>query len=335
MKHFLKLFVLGGCFFSSLSWAFSLQVHVVGKQVRWDNAITHSHGLVPSFWQPTHNLTPTTNWQPGSFASTPPSTIVVNSGAESASLPINFKGFEYHTGSSNPTVSNVAGSCIGSFSSPIALIVGNNCLGAYQLSTLDSVTPFAFIRPIFEVDDKQITDAFEGKPSGNYRGSTSITQFYQFNFGGITTKREISHTVFFDFNYEAASLNTVTITGNGVITPDYNLRADRVWGKTDYDVTAEGWFTNGLKLSLNPGRSKKYAMNGPNNSLLPYSILCTGCNDNLIVEKGDEIISTTLIPGSDTNSITFKIHTEYDEQHSSLEIGDYSDQYILIFEPNI
>ncbi|MPW30812.1 hypothetical protein F9L16_17640 [Agarivorans sp. B2Z047] len=322
--------------FSPFVFAFSLEADIYGGNLQWRTALESGNGLVPSFWQPTSNLAPTTSWTPGAFVGALPSYVTVSSGSSSVDVPVDFVGVEYHVGGAGSIAApSPGGACEGNYSSPVAIAKGRACFTSYQLNTERSVTPFAFFRPIIDVANSNVLKAFDGKPEGVYRGTASFTFSYLFDVGGVTSKRDLTSSVSFVFNYVPSFISSVSIDGLGIIEANYDFHADRVWGATEYDVKAKGWFTEGVRVSLNHARDRNYELLGPSRVPLPYSIYCVGCVDNELVKDGRVSKYSTVVRGSDTDLVSFKVHASYDTTHSELEIGEYSDYFVLIFEPEL
>lgn len=328
---------------ASNSWASTLNVDLTAGVVRWDNAIhTGSDDMVPSFWTPTHGLTPTNKWIPGSFVTTPPTSIMVSSGGASIALPITFKGFEYHTGSAGPNVAfgGVTGTiCSGSgWDGVVASVFGTNCTFPNLLETSPSVvTPYAFIRPIFSIDDTAFTDAFDKQPQGLYRGSVSLSQFYQYYLGDIKTQYIDSQPFVLEITHTPAYITSVELTGESEMTTVYGIGTNTVSAQTSFDVIASGFFSNGMKMKLNGSDDYKLRNSG---SEIPYSIKCIGCsNGEYLVEEG--VVSNPSDPslkmsGAEVNTINFKIDVEFNSVPlDPLEVGSYTDTFTLIFEPDV
>lgn len=323
---------------TSNSWASTLNVDLTGGVARWVNAInTGGDEKVPSFWTPTHGLTPTDKWMPGSFVTAPPSSIDVSSGGMPVTLDIEFKGFEYHTGSAGPTIAfgGVTGTvCVGSqWDNVVARVFGTNCVFSNLLETPNAVTPYAFIRPIFSIDDTALAAAFEGKDSGLYRGSVSLSQFYQYYLGDIKTQYIDSQPFVLEIDHTPAFITSIDVSPPEEMKTVYGT--DTVSAKTSFVVTATGFFSNGMKVMLKTGED--YFLTGPSLSTIPYSIKCVGaCSDELFVDKGAVNLDTIKVDGAETNSINLNIDVEFESVPlDPLAVGYYRDTFTLIFEPDV
>ena len=284
-----NLLLVSLLFSISNGWASTLNVDLTGGVVRWDNAIVSSSGdgMVPSFWTPTHGLTPTAKWIPGAFVGTIPTGITMSSASTNFVVPITFKGFEYHTGSAAPTSGDPVpgGSSCGTWSPPIATVLGSSCLFPNILTTgTKVVTPYAFIRPIFSIDETDLADAFDGEDAGLYRGSVSLSQFYQYYLGDIKTQFIDSQPFVLEIDHTPAYITSVELTGESEMKTVYGVGTDTVSAKTSFDVTASGFFSDGMKVMLNS--SDDYILRN-SGSEIPYSIKCIGCsNGEYLVEEG-------------------------------------------------
>ena len=337
-----NLLLISLLFSTSNSWASTLNVDLTGGVARWGNAIVSSSGdgMVPSFWTPTHGLTPTAKWIPGSFVGSVPTGITMSSGSASFDLPITFKGFEYHTGSAAPTPGDLVsgGSACGTWNSPIATVLGDSCLFPNILTTgAKVVTPYAFIRPIFSIDDTALAAAFEGEDAGLYRGSVSLGQFYQYYLGDIKTQYIDSQPFVLEIDHTPAYITSVELTGESEMETVYGVGTDTVSAKTSFNVAASGFFSDGMKVMLNS--SDDYILRN-SGSEIPYSITCVGCSVADLVSEGvrtDPSPSfSSKVDGKDTNMINFKINVEFDSVPlDPLEVGSYTDTFTLIFEPDV
>ncbi|MCJ8303311.1 hypothetical protein [Shewanella sp.] len=340
-----NLLLVSLLFSTSNGWASTLNVDLTGGVARWGNAIVSSSGddMVPSFWTPTHCLTPTAKWIPGAFVTPPPTTIMMSSGGASIAFPITFKGFEYHTGSAGTVIGNGSSGgpycSSGDFTSGIATVMGGaGCLLVNNLTTgAKVVTPYAFIRPIFSIDDTALADAFDKQPQGLYRGSVSLSQFYQYYLGDIKTQYIDSQPFVLEISHTPAYITSVELTGESEMKPVYGVGTDDVSAKTSFDVTASGFFSDGMKVMLN--RSDDYILRN-SGSEIPYSIKCIGCSDGeYLVEEG--VVSNPSSPslkvsGVEVNTINFTIDVEFNAVPlDPLEVGSYTDTFTLIFEPDV
>ncbi len=333
-----KFLLLSLFFIASNSWASTLNLDLTGGVARWDNAINISgDSMVPSFWTPTQGLTPTDKWIPGGFVTLPPETITLYSGDESIDLPISFIGFQYHTGNAATKVGDSAsgGSSCGSWSSPIATVEGQGCIFPNILTTDEVVTPYAFIRPIFKIDSEALALTFDGQPSGIYSGSVWIDLSYQFYLGDIKTKFIDSQPFVLQINHTPAFITSVDVTEPLEMETVYGIGSDDVSAKTSVDVTATGYFSNGLKVMLKAG--DVYELIGPDAASIPYSLKCVGnCDEAFFVNNEGEVVNRTIKVTGDDNFIFFQIDIEFDSTPlDPLTVGEYIATFTLIFEPDV
>ncbi len=333
-----KCLLISLFFIVSNSWASTVNLDLTGGVARWDNAISTSGDyMVPSFWTPTQGLTPTDRWIPGGFTGTPPNKITLYGGNAEVSLPISFIGFEYHTGSALPTVGALAGGADCSvWTPPIATVQGTGCLFSNILTTGSRVvTPYAFIRPIFSVTDADLAESFDKQPGGLYTGSVSLSQFYQFYLGEVKTQFIDSQPFVLQINHTPAYLTDVTIVGEEEMTTVYGIGTNDVSASTSFVVTATGFFSNGINVSLQDANGS-YQLTGPDSSTIPYSIECVGCSKDIFVNEGKVENSTITVSAKDTDSIIFSVAVGFDSiSLDPLTVGEYSDTFTLIFAPDI
>ena len=324
----------------SNAWSSTVNLDFTAGVARWDNATVISGGdLVPSNWTQTPGLTPTDKWIPGTFASPPPTSIVVSSGGTDINLPIHFSGFEYNTGSAAASLgASVSGSCgTSEWNPPIASIQGeSNCLFTNTLTTSALVSPYASIRPIFSITDADLTRFFDLQPKGIYRGSVSLSQFYKYYLGADISQFTDSQAFELVIDHTPTYLTSVTLTGDSAMATVYGSSTNDVSAKTSFDVTATGYFSNGINVSLKGSRGRDYELIGPSPAKIPYTIKCPECSNKLLVENGTVKNPSSKVSGADVNSINFKIDVEFGPVDlDPLTVGSYSDTFTLIFEPDV
>ena len=327
----------------TLTVANTLKAQLNAGNLRWVNAYSISGGeqrFVPSSWSIVDNLIPADRWYPGALTSSSPNLLVLNSGNATVSVPFQVVGFEYNTGSAGPVEGSIEsnGCPESAFSTGIVQVIGVACFHSRELINHSTVTPYSFIRPVIEIDTQGLKDAFVGKPEGIYRGTVNVGNQYDYiinNNDNIRTRQYSNETIILEVDYEPSFLSSVEIVGNSEIRPIYDLNVNKMSGDTIFNGVAHGWFSNGLKLSLNPGRTE-YKMTGPASTQLPYSIECIGCEDNRLVENGKVINIQTNLPGEGVPTINFGIKVGYkDIDLDSVENGYYFDKFTLLFEPGI
>ena len=321
--------------------AVTLKADFSAGNFRWVNANPVSGSkYVPSTWDLAENLPPTKEWLPGGLAYTTTKSLVLSAGGESVTIPFEVKGFEYNTGSANPKVGGAASGSICSdvnYSSGIVRIAdGVACTYSHTLKTSAAFNPYSFIRPVFELDSGALELLFKDKPKGVYRGTVSVTNYYDYEFySGVRTRQYETTPVIVEINYEPAFITSVVITGDNELRTIYDYSRDVVSGNTTLNGVANGWFSNGMTVSLRKSRTD-YAMDGPHTTKIPYSIECIGCDDPLLVNEGIVQHQQTRVPGGDTAQVNFDLKISFsDVALNTVEVGAYSDTFVLFFEPDV
>lgn len=316
----------------------TIRAHVQGKSLHWDNVITlSSEQMVPSFWQHSVNLTATSSWLPGGLVEAGTNTIELTNGTDIISLPIQFLGFEYNLGSS---AASKGSDWLGDVckhtrftGSTIFLADGIQCFFQHKLVTPHAVTPYTFIRPVFNLDKNQVIGAFANKSAGVYSGQTRLHSQYLYDHNGIESRRYIDHIIAFELKHTPSTLTQVSVIGNSELQTSYDMRLKQVSGNTYFKITANGYFTQGLTVSLVNHRTD-YLMQGPNLTTLPYSIDCIGCATQSLVHEGKVETLQTHVSGKEVSIINFDIKLFFENQDLTLlEQGQYSDTLTLIVEP--
>lgn len=346
----LRTFMLVALMMPLVSYGSIVTAELKAGTWRWISGVPSASGIndhiVPSRWNVASGLPPTTEVVLGGATDTNEKNILLSSAGQSVSLPVTIVGFEYNLGelsSKYEVGSSQSGTpcnMYGSLNSNIGLTGDSLCIleNSYKISSeLESATPYAFIRPIIKFPNSEaIISAFSGKPTGKYIGAVPVTSFYDYYIPGssIKTRKYSVDVVNVEINYEPAFVSKVTVSGSGNI-PSVNFKNETVSGFTKLKIDAEGWFSNGLTVSLKPTRNV-YEMKGPLLTTIPYSIDCVGCLDHQLVESGSVINMDTSVPGNNTANISFDIDVSFsDIDLDTLENGDYSDTFILLIEAGL
>lgn len=340
----LALFLVNIVFIQKVC-AYTANATVKSGEVIWKNAypIEGSDTFTLSSWDSISNLLPTTEWSPASFATTMPTTMTLR-GPNSTTVEVELKliGMQYNIGG-NPIPEESPGNPIG---------VGNVCQNSNTSGNIYSVSdesnstcyvdktlrysasynPFYFARPIFKVSEEELTAAFDGKEIGTYSGAvTAPFGYYYQTSSGAKTYRIINKSFSFQVNYIPSYLDSIIVTGDGVIEPEYNTSNMTASGKTSYDIEALGYFVDGLELAL--PQEKFTLTESKYGTEIPITLNCDICNDPELVEAGVKKVDSTIItPVDSPESIKFKLDVSYSNiSAEDIETGKYSGTVILLF----
>lgn len=346
---FLPLMVLVIMLFPMSGHAFTANASFVGNTLKWKNATDAPIGsgsLVLTDWTPVSGMPPTTTWIPGNFASQPATSMTLSGPGGTAILPIVVNGIEYNWSSSAPVagigISTGVPICdfdsLGANSGYEANDNGTPCVSKYQIQNGNAVTPFYFIRPIFDIDAGDLSQALEGKASGTYSGTIPLSvRYYYVTSGGALSYFILSQSLTFVIDFQPAILTDVQITGNSVLAPVYNTSNSTVSGSTRFNITATGIFPNGITLTF---ENRTYEMSDAvSGSKIPYSIMCSSCSDNQIVLDGVyqlPSVETSVPIAGNAQLINFNLDVSYNNvDGKQLSSGTYSDTFTIIFKEKL
>lgn len=330
--------------------AATLNGSLTGNTLTWLNGMSQGSNITLSNWQLVSNLQPTTEWVPGTFMGTPPATLTLlgNTG-QSVEIPMQIVGLQYNLGQASgrfsisaiaPPGYNTCGTS--DQGGGIATVIGERCLAAKSYQASSAYTPFQFARPVIALDDAALVSAFQAARvgSGQYTGTVMVSPAYGFRSptGNWTYRKAMAVPVTLSLRYEAAMLSDITVSGSGVIPAQYDTRNHTVSGSTRYDVTAEGYFTDGLKLTFEDNMDGEYALNPQSGSgkAIPYDIDCGLCSDSNVVTNGVLNLSRgeTQVLGTGS-TLRFSFDISYNISAADIESGNYDDVFIVYFEENL
>ncbi|WP_255202825.1 hypothetical protein [Vibrio vulnificus] len=332
--------------------------------VVWNNAIPNSYfgnqAVSPSAWTIAQERT-TTEWYPATLDN--PSinsvTFVNHSTGESFVTSLQLLGLEYNLGNSashftqKDNGSNVglgvANECsTTSISASISKVAQESSLCVSRVGYLSTrrVEPFKFYRPVFSIPD--ISNDIFAAPvgSGTYTASVQLSPTFFFaSETGTMTYTRIPETLLITIDYNAAILESLTVSGDGYIEPQYDTTTKRISGTTRYDVVLGGTLPAGVVMTFSPATSS-YELTNVENSLekIPYTITCTvGCAnpDKVIVQDG--VLNSASFPDSEVitvngvgnNEVIVAYDISYDIDGNSISSGSYQGYFNVTYEVNL
>jgi hypothetical protein len=341
-RYVLNLIVFIGLLSVNTAYAsFDIRAEVKSGGIRWDN-VTLSHGkMVPSAWGTPPSLQSSTAWAAATFSSTPISsmTLIGAGGDSSKSIPISISGVQYNTAGIDYTqgANNLGSGCtLDEVALPIISVGGPNCISSTKLINTKNTSPFVFLRPMFEIVDSYVINALNGLPEGTYSASIPINIRYFYENNGISTFRNINEVMIFSFDYSPVQLDSINVMGDGVMVPLYDAKTRRISATTNFDITAYGYFDDGIILTL-PTQDYELVHSSESSITIPYDIVCSGCSTTNLVQQGKLLNDVTSIAsgaGVQTN-INFSLEFKYDISGESIISGDYSDEVMIMLEPSI
>ncbi|WP_045398377.1 hypothetical protein [Vibrio campbellii] len=349
-KVFHQLITTSALLISSYSHsAFYVNADVKSDSIRWDN-VTYGIGdnKVPSKWGVPPALRSVLSWSAGAFSVAPPNSITLKGGLDvetTDSIPISVTGVQYNTSGIDFTESvNTGGGGCTKDEVALPLITleseGVGCISSTTLTPSIASAPFLLFRPMFQIDDTAIINALYGKSEGSYSASVPIViSYYYVNTSGISTYRNISDVIIFNFNYDPVEITGLEVrSGDGIFTPTYNSSDRRVSSETSYQLEAMGFFHDGIVLTMPSQDYELIHTASPEVAAIPYSISCNECSSPELVNSDGVLINpvTTIGAGSGiSQSIPFNLSFKYDVDGETLMSGEYADTVTIMVGPGI
>ncbi len=346
--------------------SFSATMHgtITGNApIKWNTAVPVPllGGVAPSFWS-SKSTTTTTEWYPGSLSS-PEQEIVKFIDSESGlsfDTKLMWKGIEYKpatkgTGFQLNTYSDgnpgqgVAESCsISNVSLNLASISHDGTLCASNIGYLSvsgsSNTPFNFFRVALDLPD--LVNDIQGKQSGRYTAVIYSRPTYFFKSqSGILTYLEELEAITIQVDFTAAFFTDARIvSGNGNIAPIYNKIDKSVSGSTLYRVQVDGLFPEGIKMTFDPNKEYELVSHDNPSVTIPYYVTCSsGCASSLsLIENGQFVtsrypngITSSDVKNTAEGSLFINFEVRFNQSGDQLISSSYSDQFSILFEPNL
>ncbi|MEI6858746.1 MAG: hypothetical protein V5788_02980 [Shewanella sp.] len=337
----LMTFVNGGAYASTLNGV------IRGDTLSWTNGMTVEDDVITlSNWQIISGLQPTTAWAPGTFIGETPSSLTLIGEGQTFDIDIKVVGLQYNLGqAASHFLANASESAPGfsrcqssELGSSIATVIGESCLAEGVYTSGDMYSPFQFARPLIKIDEGALMAAFEdsGVGSGQYSGTMMVSPFYNFRApsGTWTYRKAMSLPVTLSLRYEPAFLTSIVVSGNGIMPAVYDKTNQTVSGEAVFNITATGFFTDGLKLTFED--DDFHLMGEETDTQIPYSITCTLCENLDIVIDGDmQLVGEETVASVNGEIIDFAIKVHYDAKGADVESDTYNDSFTVMFEENL
>ena len=343
----MKRLVLMSLLFAAMpNYAATLNINIEGQQVSFENAITlGGNQYTLSDWSIANGLTTTSQFLPSAFVTDKPDTMsLTNNAGQNIDIQIALKGLQYNVSSNFYMVDHselVAPICSTSnLSGNIVTLYDNdtqNCSADFSLEYPQSITPFYFYRPTFDIDTTSLLNALQGQEKGVYTATipADIKYYYQ-SSGGALTYRILPDVFTVNIDYTPNSLESIDVTGHGVLSPVYDKTNHTVSAQTTFNITALGQFSTGLSMTLLTNEFKLKSASGETS--IPYSIKCNeaNCEDTDWVKNGVNQLDnsqTSYVIQSPSSVINFDLNVNYQNISSTeVETGTYSGNFTVMFE---
>ena len=328
------------------SYAATLNINIEGQQVRFENAITlGGNNYTLSDWSIASGLTTTSQFLPSAFVTDKPDTMTLTSNSgQSLEAAIAVNGLQYNT-ASNPFTRGdnlfVTPVCSQSqLSGNIVTLHDNdtqNCSADFSLDYSQSITPFYFYRPTFNIDTASLLNALQGQAKGVYTATIPADiKYYSRSAGGALTYRILPDVFTVNIDYTPNSLESINVVGDGVLSPMYDTMNHTVSAQTTFNITALGQFSTGLSMTLLTNEFELTSASGKTS--IPYSIQCNeaNCEDTDWVKSGVNQLDnsqTSYVIQSPSSVINFDLNVNYQNIPSTdVETGTYSGNFTVMFE---
>jgi hypothetical protein len=328
-------------------FAVPVSAEIKGDSFRWTSAEpSFAGGVVTSVWATPSGLVPADAYIAG--ATTLPSMPISLVGQKGGNvrLTLHLLGAEYNSPSLTGGRTDYPGGTANTIVNGKLVQVEGVGVGDLKLSLLHASSPFTHARPVISLGDTAtILQAFRDANAepGNYVSNVSIPMTYHYELNGVRIAYNWSLPLSLEIKYSPAVLSDLTLTSptGGAMTPNYYSSGGIQFakGQAMYNGVATGVFPNGLRLFLKSGDN--YTMAGPNGTTIPFSVVCAQCTQQLLVDKGNIVLSDldtagTVIPGINMMKINFDINIDFaDVALSTLQTGAYQGRFSLLFEPNV
>jgi hypothetical protein len=318
---------------------------LTAKELTWKSAQNATGGLVPAVWDVPLSLPAADKVVPGGPDSIAEKTIILNGPGGFASVPLSIIGMSYRLSSSIGV--EIAPGSTGTTVSGVSAIVRGAGPGN-QMVTLSSLSsPFTHYRPVLKaINTSDWLAAFKvkGLESGRYQGSINYQVPYNYYRNNVLIRNTLRATLTVTLEYNSTLLQSVAVTGGGVITPQYYGYPERlVGGSTDYLVTATGVSLVGVFIRLKTqSGSNEYqllsqATDAPQTGI-NFSVQCTsGCsgaskliNEGRPTNNSIKMLTPSHASGQATITVSFS-----NKKLDDLNNDTYRGSFVLIFEAGV
>ncbi len=214
----------------------------------------------------------------------------------------------------------------------------------YQSNSDNTVSLFKVIKPVFRLDSKTLSDfLLENKiDTGKYRASLPLVYQYRVQYAkeALWTYEIRSFVFNIEIDYTGRVLNSILVTGEGVMTPNFSSNKTEVTGETSFSVRAKGMMPEGISMRFLDQR-RDYSLKREGFGI-PYSISCkdshTGiCKTKVIVQEGKYIAKEdkVLVVPTKNNESDFIFDLMINYRSGYVKAGTFTDTFVVMFEVEI
>ncbi|HIF9121154.1 TPA: hypothetical protein ACX6SG_002089 [Photobacterium damselae] len=324
-----------------------LNANITGNKISYRNITNSISGdKVITSWIPVKNLLPAKSWSPG-FIFNPTNVSLSGPGGNiNISNAIKVIGLEYRSNDSLNTVDNMnmPGSECGRYghTGTDVYVISNSSTMCHSKSVFSSNSrmPFHFIRPILDINESDIISSFESlsnKAEGFYSGNVVVNYVYAYEqLNGVITWRNMRENINISFYYKPNIITSISLDDPNIHNMVIMESSDpsKITGTTVFNITAKGYFNNGIGLKLvETNRYKLFDVKSRHT--IDFSVFCPNCNDSTLVDKGAVKTNETVISGLKGEEIHFPIEVKFEEDKVSIPIGEYYGQFTILFTADI
>ncbi len=329
---------------STSAHASQLEINIKGTRYQSVSVDKILDGQAPSFWDIPQSLPVAEFVIPGGPSNVGAQLVNVSLGGTSVKLPITVKGMIYKLSSNVGSADNASGAAVSQVFGDSVLVTGSNA--GNKIIELDRLeNPITHFRPyLSEINESEWIDAFKNAKAkkGRYQGSIPIIAFYDYIRDGIRIRYTLTFSLSVVVNYAPQFLFDVVVEGNNRMEVKYHYPL-KVSGETTYEITAKGFFTNGVWIGLvDPEGSYFSLKNASGDKEIKYSVICmTGCDgERIFIDEGKKNIgfmnNRSSMIGSNTERATATLKVSFNPVAEPEFRGEtYFGKFILMFEARI
>ncbi|MBE8574170.1 hypothetical protein [Vibrio sp. OPT18] len=322
--------------------ASQIEVKMQGQEFQRVSLDNITDGQAPSYWELPLRLPAAQSVIPGGVTNNGARTVDVSSNGVFVSLPITVKGMVYRLSSRAATFVESSGLANVGGDGNEVLVTGMGA-GNKQIELEKLESPITHFRPYLEsVDGIAWMNAFKGSPKGIYQGVLPITAFYDYVRDGIRVRYTLSFSLSVVVDYTPTFLHSIDVSDDHIMAVKHHYPL-KVSGETTYTVTATGYFTNGILVSLLAPESGDYfsLKSASGEKEIKYNVTCmSGCEGETqyIIDGISNITSDrpAVISAVNTDRAIAKIKVDF-APVSELEFSGetYTGKFVLMFEARV
>ena len=328
--------LLCGALSASLSASTVIKGTVTTTDVIWDGALERSGFILPLGYEPVPQVVNSEHWTPGLSAMNTALTLT-SDGGDSVTLDLNAIGLEYdYTGNSATVEPNPlpATFCQNTYRQGTHLLIESDgsapCFSSERVRYAQAMQPFYYVRPAIKIADSALLQAFNGQPSGLYRGVFPLQYRYAYKEpSGVTTYRNLSTHLVLSLLHRPNDITNVVVSPPVLdLTPNYDRVDQEIDAQGRTSILVEGELQSGLRLYL---QDIDYVLKNQA-STLPIGIECTTCSPTALVRDGQRLTPSVSIPSSGQMA-TIDLDIGYQGiAFSDVIDGTYSNHFTFIIE---